>query len=318
MRIVVRCPGSFTNGLNSPERGEGRWSQNYALMLSMAGHDVYAASMGDATGTDRGVKLIPEPDIANYGHFDVYIDSAWWRNKEYPRCAKKYINLKWALETYLIEDPLPEDHYIAYPYPSHQHYFDVDINPHRDKCFPLPTMFGTHFIPPNVSSKRVFYPGKVPLNRPYQKWIDRIIECTSRYEISGVASDDLLQTYNSQLEKQGNRFFTLVPYDQVISEMHRCRVNVPVLSPACVIEATFQGMASIFWKEGEFFPALANNLGINIANEDEPDKFETIFERLMTNDKFFREVVHASQDYFVGHRYDEALRYFNNFVEAVF
>lgn len=321
MKILVMCPGSFTHGLNSPERGESRWSQNYARMLAMAGHDVYGASMGyPSPSVHYGVKLIHETKIAENGPYDLYIDSSWWENKNVPdRIARKYVILKWALEEYIREKPLPENHYLAYPYPCHKHFFDKDNNPHnRDKCFALPSMFCTDFESPRVQSRRIFLPGKIDTNRPYQKFLDTVIDSIVKYDISGVASEDVKDKIREKAPTRDLNFFPLIPYNDVMDLMGQCRVNVPIMSPACVIEATVNGLASIFWREGEFFPQLSNTLNTTIETKDEPAKFTYELERLMNNNKFYKDVVRYSQDFFVSHRYNEALQYFNNFVESVF
>lgn len=319
-KILVMCPGSFCHdnqitGLDSPERGESRWAQNYALMLAGAGHDVWAASMGIVgPRIDRGVKLISELQVGDFGPYDIYIDSSWWRNKEPKSPAKRYIILKWSLEDYLIEDPLPAEFSIGYPYPCHKHHFDASRNPYKDKTFALPTSFGDECQSPNTNSNRVFLPGKLDLNRPHQKYLPTIIDNISKYPISGVASDEI----KNQLDKPGNTFISKLPYSKTMEEMKKCRVNVPILAPAAVIEATFQGLASIFWREGEFFPALGDKLGITIEREDPSEKFTFVFEKLMTNNKHFKEVVQISQNYFSCHKTIEALKYFNLYIESVF
>ena len=140
------CPGSFSHKLNSPERGEGRWAQNYARMLAQAGHEVYAASGGLGRQTDEhfGVKLIDQTNTSVCGPYDLYIDAAWWTGKKPASKARKYIALKWAPENYLY-DPFEEDFYIAYPYSSHHFNFSRNNFPNRDKAFALPTMFGDNF-----------------------------------------------------------------------------------------------------------------------------------------------------------------------------
>ena len=148
MKILILCPGSWSHGLNSPERGEGRWSQNYARMLAKAGHDVYAASMNTAPDED-GVKLINEVECSKYEPYDLYIDSSWWKDKVPKAKATKYIALKWSLEDYTREPITDSEFYLAYPYPSHREYFCKSANDSR--TFPLPTMFGTEFPRPTAA-----------------------------------------------------------------------------------------------------------------------------------------------------------------------
>lgn len=90
MRIAVLCPGAWSKGLNSPERGEGRWSQNYVTLLTQAGHQVVAISAGSEFVHQTGnPTLIHESVAQKYGPYDIYIDSSWWEGESSFSYCKK-------------------------------------------------------------------------------------------------------------------------------------------------------------------------------------------------------------------------------------
>ena len=322
MKILVLCPGSFTNGLDSAERGESRWAQQYAKMLAMAGHDVYAASMGLHTGgihsTHYGVKLTHELDCHKFGPYDLYIDSSWWNNKQPYAIAKKYICLKWSLEDYTREFNFPDNFFLAYPYPSHMHEFYLPEAKGRNRTFALPTMFGTEFPEPNWSKEKVFLPGKIDTNRPYQKYMPAIIDFLNKHPLDGCSATFFQEAFKDKIQfKQGSCLYELRPYNEVFQSMKECKLSLPILNPGCIIEAAFAGTPSIFWECGGFYNPLAKNMGVLIPENAEPEQFIDITNEMMNNRKRHWEVTRVTQDYFSHHLYDIAIQYFNMMIETI-
>lgn len=319
MKIVVLCPGSFTNGLNSPERGEGRWSQNFARMLARAGHEVYAASMGNPEPRRHyDVNLIHETNVNDYGPFDIYIDSAWWDDKPVKAIASKYISLKWSVESYMRDKDLPDNFYYAYPYPSHHWEFANFRN--TNKSFALPTMFGEKFEEPKWNNDAIFLPGKIDLNRDYKKYIPAIGEFLNKYRINGGSRQFFEQEFGNRIDfgRPGSNWYNNIPYDQVLDYMRQSKLSLPILNPGCMIEATFIGLPSIFWEHGGFFNPLGDSLGITIGSYAEPERFTEVANMLMTDRKKYMEVVRTMQHYFSYHTYEGSLGYFNLMVASIF
>ncbi len=320
MKILVMCPGSFTYGLNSPERGESRWSQNYARMLAQAGHDVYAASMGYPDPlVHYGVKLINEAHVAMHGPYDLYIDSSWWDNKPAFGKAKKYVCLKWSPEDYLREKPWPEDFYIAYPYTTHHYNFNQKNFPNHDRCFALPTMFGNDFRKPNWDKSAVFLPGKIDVNRPYKQYLDVIGNFLSKHPIEGTSRAFFETELGNRIDfnRLGSNWSNLIPYDQVLEAMGRSRISLPILNPGAIIEASFMGVPSVFWEHGGFYNPLARALNIHIEHDAPPERFTEVAELLMNDKKKHAEVVYTTQDYFSAHTFTGAMKYFNLMAETI-
>lgn len=116
MRVLVNCPGSWSHGLDSPERGEGRWAQNYARFLSkQPGIEVHACSGGEPTwgrGDPANVTLLSEQRASAYGPYDLYFDASWSDKKEPVAKAKAYVHVHFGYEPRL-GIPFPDGHYLA-------------------------------------------------------------------------------------------------------------------------------------------------------------------------------------------------------------
>ena len=319
MKICVMCPGSFTHALNSPERGEGRWSQNYARMLAMAGHDVYAASMGNPQPRlSEGVKLIHETEVNNYGPYDLYIDSAWWKEKEPKAKAKKYIIFKWSLESYTREEPLKEDFYLGHPYPSHQFEFTKGVN--AQKTFTLPTMFGIKFEESKWNNNKIFLPGKIDTNRDYKRFIPVISKYLKEYPVEGCSRDFFEKELEPGIDfnRADSAWYEKRPYNEILDSMRRSKLSLPILNPGAIIEATFQGIPSIFWEHGGFYNPLPQSLDILIEHNAQPERFIEVMEIMLHNKKRYHEVLYTSQDYFSCYTYENSLKYFNLMVKEIF
>lgn len=320
MKILIMCPGSFTHGLNSPERGESRWAQNYARMLAMADHEVFAASghIGQLL-REENVLLCNETIAHQYGPFDLFIDPAWWNGKEIRAEAKHYIILKWSLEPYTREFNFPDNHWLAYPYPSHMWEFYIPDARGRDRTFALPTMFGTEFPIPNWDKKKIFLPGKIDKARDYRPYLPAIVDFLNQYPVEGCSQSFFQAEFGDQLKLHGDScLYELKPYNEVIDSMSRCKLSLPILNPGCIIEAAFMGTPSIFWEEGGFYNPLARNLGVLIEKGSPPERFLEIANEMMFNRKRHWEVTKLTQEYFSCHLYDNAIQYFNQMIEMIF
>lgn len=156
-RVLINCPGGWSHGLDSPERGEGRWSQNLAKVLARSGrYAVFATSGGTPTwGCGEvvpGAELMSETE-ANKLHFDIYIDASWYQGKPAIGTACASFHAYWTPEDWMFRVPLPPNHYILYVYrqmaPSYLTTYN--INP----TFYLPAAFGPEMTHPDPSARRV-------------------------------------------------------------------------------------------------------------------------------------------------------------------
>jgi hypothetical protein len=96
------------------------------------------------------------------------------------------------------------------------------------------------------------------------------------------------------------------------------KISLPILNPGAIIEATFQGIPSIFWEHGGFYNPLAQSLDILIEHNAEPKRFEDMMELMLKDEKKYHEVLYTSQDYFSCYRYDRAIKYFDLMIKEIF
>lgn len=161
MKVLVNCPGAWSHGLDSPERGEGRWAQNLVRCLAGSGrYDVYACSAGDPTwGRGRrvkGVKLLSEFDAPRYSPYDLYFDASWWEGKVPNVVAKHYFHVHWGFQQRL-KQPLPSGHYLVYVYRQSREDYEHPDNANRARTFYLPAPFYARLLPPQPGRRRLLY-----------------------------------------------------------------------------------------------------------------------------------------------------------------
>ena len=156
MRMHIHCPGSMTDGLDSPSRGEGRWTQNLARILARAGHEIVVTSggipvWGDTAPVENVILLpeaLPSETLEKYGPFDLSMDSARWEAKPYAVKATKHLNLKWSIEGYTREKLLPENEFMCYPLNMRSESFFREDCVNKDKTFFLPLPLGERMHEP--------------------------------------------------------------------------------------------------------------------------------------------------------------------------
>lgn len=315
------CPGSFTHGLDSPERGEGRWSQQYARLLAKAGHDVYAASggLGERLVIQDDVKLIDQKRPSEHGPFDLYIDAAWWKDKVPMADSKIYLALKWAPEDYLRHDSYASNFYVGYPYTSHRYNFSGSKFTNESKAFALPTMFCNELLKPNWESNSIFIPGKIDTNRPYKKYINVISQFLNKHPVEGRSRKFFETEFGNKINfsREGSEWTESTPYNKVIDSLKVSRLSLPILNPGCIIEAACHGVPSVMWDHGGFFNPLSQQLGINISHDASPERFTEVSEQLMNDKKTYHETVFHMQDCFSSHTFSGAIRHFHLMASTV-
>ena len=115
LRVLINCPGGWSHGLDSPERGEGRWAQNLTRCLARSGrYEVFACSGGDPTWGDGVVEpnatLLSEWAAEQLGPFDLYFDASWYNGKRPAAQAKCNFHVHFGYEPRLGV-PFPPGHY---------------------------------------------------------------------------------------------------------------------------------------------------------------------------------------------------------------
>jgi len=341
MKILVCCPGSWRHGLDSPERGEGRWAQNLARLLGKLGHDVYACSMGAPIWGEgivaQNVRLIQEHEAKQFQPFDIYIDTAWWNEKVPSATAKKNFHVHWSLEQHLRTVNFPKDHYIIYPYYSSKEYFIGDFNPINDRTFFLPVPLCETFAEPSFDKKSLLCPtsGNSWDHAPYELFsifsrvLKEILKENPGLSTDWLFSDALVPPISkrnliSELDNRAgkDRFHRTLPYHKVMSIISSCKLAVPLRIQGCLLDSTALGVPTIVWEECCWFPRIkqiAENNGVLIEKGNETcDRLKHIVSLLLTDKELYIKYVKELQGELGHHTEAGTAACFNHILEQIF
>lgn len=332
LKILICCPGSWSSGLNSPERGEGRWAQNWAKMLGAAGHDVTAVSAGTSSQRNEypGVTLRGEHETITDGPYDVYIDPTWW-DKKVPKVESRfYFRVHWSLEEHLRKPGLPENHCIIYPYEStSKFHFLNEHNPYVDRTFHMPVPLRATMAAPAFNREDVLFPTHAsPAACPYPDSAKSAVDVIYAY-IDAGKEFKCHWLYGSEVKSQSyaeaarnhpkhTEFYSKMPYNSVVSIIERCKLTVQLSSCSCAVDSVVAGVPFLAWETGGYFTESAKELGIRIGSHEETkERIEEVISILMTDEDLYTEYVLKLQKVLHGHTEDIALTVFNGIVEKM-
>lgn len=332
MKILFNVPGAWTHGLDSPERGESRWAQNLARLLGKTeGYSVFAASAGRPNwGNGRpapGVTLISDRDAKKHGTFDFYFDSSWWEGKQPIAAARKYFHVHWSLEERLRDPNFPKDHYIIYPYYTSTPKFINEHNPNPDRTFFLPTPFCEQLSPPAFNKKEILWPtrgaGETYREVNARNLINALKEVRSDLEglkINWMFADDLKKR-KLVLPKdyRGDNFLSISPYFKIVEAVKRCKISIPVNTPACVPDCSVEGVPSLVWKrEGwDFLCDIAEKHALLIPLNPSKEFLKGVVIKLLTDRAAYTNYALDLQHAFRYHTEPEVLKCFEHIVNSV-
>jgi hypothetical protein len=331
LKVLICCPGAWTHGLDSPERGEGRWAQNLARTLGKSGKfEVVAASAGNPNqGKGRatsGVQLVTEHKAKKLGPFDLYFDSSWWEGKPPLTKARAYFHVNWTLEPRLRSPSFPKDHYVAYPYVTSKPNFINEHNPHSERTFFLPTAFAERLAPPNFSRTRLFWPGRpddrVRANEEVvARTIIELLDANPQLRsdwLFGAAVKDA----KPKLSLPGLRseFHNTLPYFMVVDLIRQAKLSLPVNLPACVPDCSVEGVPSLIWEHGSwlFLREVAKKHGLLIEKPATGARIKEVINTLMTNESVYTAYTLDLQHVFRYHTEPEVLNQFQHIVDTIF
>lgn len=328
MKIAILCPGSFTHGLDSPERGESRWAQNMAKLLGKNGHEVVAFSAGNKWGLgDRhpNVELRDQNNVDST-HFDIYIDPAWWEGKEIRVKADRYFRLKWSVEP-SESRRYPENHFLLYPYEISKKKFLVDRNVNRDKTFFLPGPFGDKLHEPRFGNRAILFSTR-------EAYDDRRLHCAEKTVVAvnsylaqnpetvthWLFSDLLSKSHlNGEVRKEPGKdhFYERLPYNQLMSIVRSSKLNFTISVQGCVVDCAVAGVPSIIWEtEGfDFHIKAAREHGLLIEKDADVPRIEHVLNQLMTNKDLYVAYTETLQHAMRHHTDEAVLQQFNWIME---
>lgn len=326
MRILIHFPGEFKRGLgiDSPGRGETRWAGEYAKMLSRAGHEVWCESNGYPDNSSLPIRLIYEAEAHKYGEFDVYLHTCWWEGRHINVKAKHYVHVHWQLEPQVAR-ALPKNHWVAFVYPTQAERFLVPQNENLDRTFCLPTMFhDNYFESSKWDNNSIFLPSRFwqvskQLDPEVVKTTNVVLDCIKDYRIVSVTSDQgLKQNWPDYIRaKPESLWLDTIPFNQLRGHLRTCKLNVPILSPSCSLDAAAEGIPSVMWEYGSFFIENAEKHNLLIQHPAQPDRIREVITGLLADKNLYNAYLKSIQESLACHQYPEAIKYFERFAERL-
>jgi hypothetical protein len=309
--VLINCPGGWSHGLDSPEKGEGRWAQNLAKVLARSGrYEVFASSGGPpqwGRGERVAATLLSEPEAAK-GIYDIYIDAAWWDGKPAVGAARVSFHVHWWPEQYVVRRPLPAGHFLVYVYRAHEHVFMVAANANLDRTLFLPGAYGAMRAPDPaargiVCTLRGLGSDRAPHMRLYEavsrlrqsfcvpfSWIDH-----ADYPRPSHPDDSALA--HPPGEPWG------IPYNEMIATLARAGVNVALGGGASIMDCALLGIPSIIRARTsyDFIDAAACVHGASIGLDPTVDEIEIGIRRLFDDPGLYVDYVRFLQGVYADH-----------------
>jgi hypothetical protein len=337
MKIHIHCSGSLTDGLDSPSRGEGRWTQNLARILAKAGHTIVATGGGNpswgSTLPVDNVLLVPESASDNHlkslGPFDLDIDPARWEGKPPRVKATKHLLLKWSLEDYTRSKPLPEDTFLCYPLSIHPEQFFEDRCVNKDKTFFLPLPLGDRQHDPNFDKTSLLWTCKdIDREKLFRdnaelvanKVLRPLLQQSSEISVVWLMMDLLKRSGILAPIRQDRdiQISGLVPYFRIRELLSDCKVVVAANIPGSVLDAAMLGVPTLEWEVGGFFNDVGKKYGVLIERGARAERISKVLNKYINDREFYTNYVKDIQYKLRFNVNDIALSYFDTLVNTIF
>ena len=337
MKIHIHCPGSMQDGLHSPSRGESRWTQNLALMLAKAGHNIVVTAGGrpswGSTQPIDNVLLVPEGISKNvlnsYGPFHISMDSARWKDKEHALKAERYLNLKWSIEDYTRSERLPENEFLCYPLNIGSEGFFKEDCVNRDKTFFLPLPFGEEMCGPNFHKDGLLWTCKdIDREKVFRDNAFMVAEKVLYPLLEEDGNLFVVWLMRNLLKRQGFNAVVrdkkdisvpdLLTYDKLREVLKDCRLVVSINIPGSVFDAAFMGVPTLEWERGGFFNSIGKKHGVLIEDGATPERVLEVIKSLLENETLYSSYVADIQKEIMCNTNTSSLGYFNRMIKEIF
>lgn len=337
LKVVIDIPGSVYEGLDSPERGESRWAQNWAKFLANEGHQVICICNPGHWGSVPPIKNVELRHWSNKAHIDcdIYMNSCWWRGRDIGNVtANLYVHHSYSLEDHM-KDPtfITKNHVLAYPYVQSAPNFLHEKNPFLSKTFCMPVPLINEFQPSAFHKKTITFSAKdVFLDRHAQAeshWfqvgrdtIRAIINVSNKYDLPAmfmlaheITDSRQKAVRDLQLEKllgtcKNIKKFGLLPMYQVYQVLKHTSVLTPVISPGgTMIEGVCAGIIPLTYG-GSLFDNIALKHNFLLSHTASYDTLYNHLESLITDETRYNSILADYQASMVGHLYSSSRNYF--------
>lgn len=334
MRLHIHCPGDMQNGLDSPTRGEGRWTQNLARVLAEDGNDVVITAGGFPTWGETepidGITLVRETisrqDLEKLGPFDINMDPAWWENKPERVAAKLHLVLKWSLEDYTRKIPFPDNYALCFPLNVRSSGFFEDRCVNRGKTFFLPLPLGPVLHEPNFDKKGILWTCKDIEREEYLRVNSKMVSTKVLYplldkhpdmHVAWIMAQLLVQLGLDVRVRADKDIFikTLAPYYKIREIISNCKFIMAVNLPGSVLDAAFLGVPTLEWSRGGFFNHIGNKYNVTIEEGATVERIQGVVGRYLYDEGFYTSYVKDIQNELKFNTNSSSLSYFYSIVE---
>lgn len=321
-RVLINCPGGWSHGLDSPERGEGRWAQNLVKVLAKSGrYEVFACSGGTPTW-GRGervsdVTLLAERD-ADKLKTDIYIDASWYQGKRALGKPRVCFHAYWGVEDWMLRIPLPPNHHLIYVYRQSAPFYLVpqNVNPTHY----LPAAFGPDMVRPNPSARRVlsFARQRDALTNvaSFENLYSAIDRMRASEQIQFVWLDSPAYARHNHTDDcaisipPGEPWG--IPYCEQLALIRGAGLNATFIGGGSIADCAVHGVPSLIRRDAFDFirpAAEAHNLLLQV--ECSSQEIEDIMRRLYGDAELYARYVSDLQELYADHTDSNVLRLFD-------
>lgn len=318
-KICIVCPGSWTDGLDSPERGEGRWAQNIARMLgSQPEYEVFAASGGvPFSDYHDTVHLINEASIDTYGPYDIFIDPCWWEGKYKELPGKKNFAVLWKPEPIMERLGLQDSLHFLFPFIWSAYRLVNYRNLYANKTFFMPAPYGKEFVEPNPNRTHLLWSGRTRDNDAV-----KVLKAINKYQDKGMTLDWMYYQQMKQTEAvkpfiresvSGAHYLSKVPYNDIRVVISQAKLALPVKNRGSVLDCISLGVPVLAWEEGVSFGGLrdvAKKFNLLIKKNSSQKQIQSIIDDLLNDNELYIAYTKALQKEFSNHLESESLKWF--------
>jgi len=325
------------SGLDSPTRGEGRWTQNLARILAADGHDIVITAGGVPTWGEtppvEGITLVRESisrqALEKMGPFDINMDPVWWENKPERVTAKRHLVLKWSIEDYTRKILFPGNYAMCYPLNTSSDGFFRNDCVNKDKTFFLPLPFGEEMCKPNFDKNGLLWTCK-DIDRE-KVFLDNAIMVAEKVVYPLLEQDEnlfVIWLMRNLLKRQGFNAVVrdkkdisvpdLMSYDKLREVLKVCRLVVSINIPGSVFDAAFMGVPTLEWERGGFFNSIGKKHGVLIEDGAPPERVLEVIKSLLENEILYGNYVADIQKEIECNTNASSLEYFNSMIKEIF
>ena len=331
LKILINCPGGWSHGLDSPERGEGRWAQNLTRCLAKSKQYGISACSGGIPTWGRGdiienVALLSEQEAERRGPYDMYFDAAWYHNKRPAAEARANFHVHFGYEPRLGV-PFPKDHYLVYVLRKSGANYVGEGRGNADRTFYLPAPFAERMIAPDCSALGLVNTLRGTEAPGRAERFDAVYQAVTRLRARGLAIPFTWIASAGAPTKRHQQDRVLVPdaawgipYNEIRSILRGCGLNTALDGWSNILDCTVLGVPSLAWIGGaDSTPAeIARDLDLLLESDSSPERVADVVEQILLDPVRRSTYIRALQKGFDDHIEEITLSYFHQIVTRVF